>query len=123
MVGKPRRARPAQCDAMVESVAEGARRILVLVTTRGITREQHGLRMKDAEWDEVIETNLRAWFRRVGRRAARHDEGAWGRTIINITSVVGSSGNPGQANYAAAKAGVVGMPSRSRARSAAATSR
>jgi len=64
--------------------------------------------MKDAEWDEVIETDLRAVFR-LSRAVMRGMMKArWGR-IINITSVVGAAGNPGQANYAAAKAGVVGM--------------
>jgi 3-oxoacyl-[acyl-carrier protein] reductase len=64
--------------------------------------------MKDAEWDEVIDTNLRAIFR-LSRAVMRGMMKArWGR-IINVTSVVGASGNPGQANYAAAKAGVVGL--------------
>jgi 3-oxoacyl-[acyl-carrier protein] reductase len=64
--------------------------------------------MKDAEWDEVIDTNLKAVFR-LSRAVMRGMMKArWGR-IVNITSVVGASGNPGQANYAAAKAGVVGM--------------
>ena len=74
----------------------------------GITRDNLALRMKDAEWDEVIETNLRAVFR-LSRAVMRGMMKArWGR-IINITSVVGATGNPGQTNYAAAKAGVVGL--------------
>ena len=81
---------------------------LILVNNAGITRDNLALRMKDADWDEVIETNLRAVFR-LSRAVMRGMMKArWGR-IINITSVVGASGNPGQANYAAAKAGVVGM--------------
>ena len=82
--------------------------IAILVNNAGITRDNLALRMKDADWDEVIETNLRAVFR-LSRAVMRGMMKArWGR-IINITSVVGASGNPGQANYAAAKAGVVGM--------------
>jgi len=82
--------------------------ILILVNNAGITRDNLALRMKDADWDEVMETNLRAVFR-LSRAVMRGMMKArWGR-IINITSVVGASGNPGQANYAAAKAAVVGM--------------
>ena len=82
--------------------------VAVLVNNAGITRDNLALRMKDEEWDAVIETNLKAVYRMSrlvmrGMMKARH-----GR-IINITSVVGSSGNAGQANYAAAKAGVAGM--------------
>ena len=74
----------------------------------GITRDNLALRMKDAEFDEVIDTNLRAVFR-LSRAVMRGMMKArWGR-IINVTSVVGASGNAGQANYAAAKAAVVGM--------------
>ena len=80
----------------------------ILVNNAGITRDNLALRMKDADWDEVIETNLRSVFR-LSRAVLRPMMKArWGR-IINITSVVGASGNPGQANYAAAKAGIVGM--------------
>jgi len=98
----------AQCDALVESVQKEFGDILVLVNNAAVTRDNLALRMKDAEFDEVIETNLRAVFR-LSRAVLRGMMKArWGR-IINITSVVGASGNPGQANYAAAKAGVVGM--------------
>jgi 3-oxoacyl-[acyl-carrier protein] reductase len=98
----------AQCDALVESIAKEFGDILILVNNAGITRDNLALRMKDADWDEVMETNLRAVFR-LSRAVMRGMMKArWGR-IINITSVVGASGNPGQANYAAAKAGVVGM--------------
>jgi 3-oxoacyl-[acyl-carrier protein] reductase len=94
----------AQCDALVESIGN----VAVLVNNAGITRDMLALRMKDADWDEVMQTNLRAVFRlsRAVMRAMM--KARWGR-IINITSVVGAAGNPGQANYAAAKAGVVGM--------------
>ena len=93
-----------QCDQLVKDLGE----VLILVNNAGITRDNLAVRMKDADFDEVIETNLRAVFRlsRAVMRAMM--KARWGR-IINITSVVGASGNPGQANYAAAKAGVVGM--------------
>jgi 3-oxoacyl-[acyl-carrier protein] reductase len=98
----------AQCDALVESIRKEFGDIGILVNNAGITRDNLALRMKDAEWDEVMETNLRAVFR-LSRAVMRGMMKArWGR-IVNITSVVGASGNPGQANYAAAKAAVVGM--------------
>ena len=98
----------AQCDALIESVQKEFGDILILVNNAGITRDNLALRMKDGDWDEVMETNLRAVFR-LSRAVMRGMMKArWGR-IISITSVVGSAGNPGQANYAAAKAGVVGM--------------
>ena len=96
----------------VETVpAEIARRhgrLDIVVSNAGITRDQLLLRMKREDWDAVLDTNLRAvWL--LSRKVIRPMMKArWGR-IINITSVVGASGNPGQANYAAAKAGVVGM--------------
>ena len=94
----------AQCDALVKELGD----IAILVNNAGITRDNLSMRMKDAEFDEVIETNLRAVFR-LSRAVMRGMMKArWGR-IINITSVVGATGNAGQANYAAAKAGVVGM--------------
>jgi 3-oxoacyl-[acyl-carrier protein] reductase len=97
-----------QCDRLVEEIQKEHGDIAVLVNNAGITRDNLALRMKDAEWDEVMETNLRAVFR-LSRAVMRGMMKArWGR-IVNITSVVGASGNPGQANYAAAKAAVVGM--------------
>jgi 3-oxoacyl-[acyl-carrier protein] reductase len=93
-----------QCDALVKEIGD----IAILVNNAGITRDNLALRMKDAEWDEVMETNLRAVFR-LSRAVMRGMMKArWGR-IINVTSVVGAAGNAGQVNYAAAKAGVVGM--------------
>src|SRR5258708_25991306 len=98
----------AQTDAFIDEVQKQVGDIAILVNNAGITRDNLALRMKDADWDEVMETNLRAVFR-LSRAVMRGMMKArWGR-IINITSVVGASGNPGQANYAAAKAGVVGM--------------
>jgi 3-oxoacyl-[acyl-carrier protein] reductase len=93
-----------QCDSLIKEIGD----IAILVNNAGITRDNLALRMKDAEWDEVMETNLRAVFR-LSRAVMRGMMKArWGR-IINVTSVVGAAGNAGQANYAAAKAGVVGM--------------
>ena len=98
----------AACDALVESVQKAFGDVAILVNNAAITRDNLALRMKDAEWDEVMETNLRAVFR-LSRAVMRGMMKArWGR-IIHITSVVGAAGNPGQANYAAAKAGVAGM--------------
>jgi 3-oxoacyl-[acyl-carrier protein] reductase len=80
----------------------------ILVNNAGITRDQLALRMKDDDWDRVIEVNLTAGFR-LARTAMRGMmKRRWGR-IIGITSVVGATGNPGQANYAASKAGMIGM--------------
>jgi 3-oxoacyl-[acyl-carrier protein] reductase len=98
----------AQCDALIDSIRKELGDVLILVNNAGIARDNLALRMKDADWDEVIETNLRAVFR-LSRAVMRGMMKArWGR-IINFTSVVGAAGNSGQANYAAAKAGVVGM--------------
>ena len=98
----------AQCDALLSAVAKDFGDIAILVNNAAVVRDNLGVRMKDAEWDEVIETNLRSVFR-LSRGVLRGMMKArWGR-IISITSVVGAAGNPGQMNYAAAKAGVVGM--------------
>ena len=98
----------AACDALIESVQKESGDILILVNNAAVTRDNLALRMKDAEWDEVVDTNLKAVFR-LSRAVMRGMMKArWGR-IINITSVVGAAGNAGQSNYAAAKAGVVGM--------------
>ena len=97
-----------QADSLVGLVQKELGDVMILVNNAGITRDNLALRMKDADWDDVVDTNLRAVFR-LSRAVMRGMMKArWGR-IINITSVVGASGNPGQANYAAAKAGVVGM--------------
>jgi 3-oxoacyl-[acyl-carrier protein] reductase len=109
LIGKVLNVRDAaQSDALLKAIQDELGDILILVNNAGITRDNLSLRMKDGEWDEVIETNLRAVFR-LSRGVMRGMMKArWGR-IVNITSVVGASGNAGQANYAAAKAGVVGM--------------
>jgi 3-oxoacyl-[acyl-carrier protein] reductase len=98
----------AQGDALVAHLQKELGDIAILVNNAGITRDNLALRMKDAEWDDVLDTNLKAVFR-LSRAVMRGMMKArWGR-IVNITSVVGASGNAGQANYAAAKAGVVGL--------------
>ena len=95
-------------ESFFEEIQKQHGDVAILVNNAGITRDNLALRMKDAEFDEVIDTNLRAVFR-LSRAVMRGMMKArWGR-IINITSVVGASGNAGQANYAAAKAAVVGM--------------
>jgi 3-oxoacyl-[acyl-carrier protein] reductase len=95
-------------DALIESLVKEFGALNVLVNNAGITRDQLAMRMKDDEWDAVIDTNLKAVFR-LSRAVLRPMMKARGGRIINITSVVGSAGNPGQLNYAAAKAGVAGM--------------
>lgn len=96
------------CDAVMGEIEKKFGAISVLVNNAGITRDNLAMRMKDDEWDAVIETNLKAVFRLSKAVMRGMMKARYGR-IINITSVVGSSGNPGQANYAAAKAGVAGM--------------
>ena len=98
----------ASCDALIDSLAKESGGPNILVNNAGITRDNLAMRMKDDDWDAVLQTNLTAVFR-LSRAVMRPMMKArWGR-IINITSVVGASGNAGQANYAAAKAGVAGM--------------
>jgi len=98
----------AQGEALVAEMQKQMGDVAVLVNNAGITRDNLALRMKDSEWDDVLDTNLKAVFR-LSRFVMRGMMKArWGR-IVNITSVVGASGNAGQANYAAAKAGVVGL--------------
>ena len=98
----------AACEAAVSSIEKAHGAVRILVNNAGITRDNLAMRMKDEEWDAVIDTNLKAVFR-MSRLVMRGMMKARGGRIINITSVVASSGNPGQANYAAAKAGVGGM--------------
>ncbi|MBN9694768.1 MAG: 3-oxoacyl-ACP reductase FabG [Zoogloea sp.] len=96
------------CEAAIAEIEKTLGAVAVLVNNAGITRDNLAMRMKDAEWDAVMDTNLKAVFR-MSKLVMRGMMKARGGRIINITSVVGSSGNPGQANYAAAKAGVAGM--------------
>ena len=99
---------PGAGDALVKAADEAAGAVDILVNNAGLTRDQLALRMKDEDWQKVLEVDLTAGFR-LARAAMRGMmKRRWGR-IIGITSVVGVTGNPGQANYAAAKAGMVGM--------------
>ncbi len=95
-------------DAAIDGIAKEFGGLHVLVNNAGITRDTLSMRMKDDDWDAVIGTNLRAVFRACRAATKPMMRQRYGR-IINITSVVGVSGNAGQANYAAAKAGVAGM--------------
>jgi len=104
----------AQTDAVLTNLAKEFGAITILVNNAGITRDNLSMRMGDDEWDAVIDTNLKAVFR-LSRGVMRGMMKARFGRVVNITSVVGYSGNPGQANYCAAKAGVAGM-SRSLAR-------
>jgi 3-oxoacyl-[acyl-carrier protein] reductase len=98
----------AALDAAFDGIVKEYGALHVLVNNAGITRDTLAMRMKDEDWDAVTDTNLKAVFR-ASRAAIRPMlKQRYGR-IISITSVVGASGNPGQANYAAAKAGVAGM--------------
>lgn len=96
------------CEALVAELAKENGGPHILVNNAGITRDTLAMRMKDDDWAEVIEINLSSVFRLSRAVIKSMMKARWGR-IINITSIVGSSGNPGQANYAAAKAGVAGM--------------
>ncbi|MDD2924185.1 3-oxoacyl-ACP reductase FabG [Rhodoferax sp.] len=98
----------AGAEALIDGVVKECGGLQVLVNNAGITRDNLAMRMKDDEWDAVLDTNLKAVFRMSRAVMRTMMKQRYGR-IINITSVVGASGNPGQANYAAAKAGVAGM--------------
>lgn len=98
----------AACSALLDAIQKESGAVTILVNNAGITQDQLAMRMKDEEWDAVIATNLTA-VARLSRGVLRGMMKAKHGRIINITSVVGSSGNAGQMNYAAAKAGVAGM--------------
>ena len=98
----------AASTALIEEIQKEFGAVTILVNNAGITQDQLAMRMKDDEWDAVIATNLTA-VGRLSRAVLRGMMKAKQGRIINITSVVGSAGNPGQMNYAAAKAGVAGM--------------
>jgi 3-oxoacyl-[acyl-carrier protein] reductase len=98
----------AGAEALVDAVVKEHGGLQVLVNNAGITRDMLAMRLKDDDWDAVLDTNLKAVFRMSRAVMRTMMKQRYGR-IISITSVVGASGNPGQANYAAAKAGVAGM--------------
>ncbi|WP_448365747.1 3-oxoacyl-ACP reductase FabG [Fluviibacter phosphoraccumulans] len=99
----------AGVDALISDIeAKTGTAITVLVNNAGITRDTLAMRMKDEDWDDVLDTNLKSVFR-MCRAVMRGMMKARTGRIVNITSVVGHAGNPGQANYCAAKAGVSGM--------------
>ena len=97
-----------EVDALVPSAVEKLGKLDILVNNAGITRDGLAMRMSDDDWSDVIQVNLEAAFR-LARAAARPMMKARFGRMISITSVVGATGNPGQANYAASKAGLVGM--------------
>src|SRR5919107_1542345 len=98
----------AAVDALVPQAVEALGQLDILVNNAGVTRDNLAMRMKDEEWSDVIRINLEAAFR-LARAAMKPMMRARHGRIISVTSVVGATGNPGQANYAASKAGLVGM--------------
>lgn len=98
----------AAAEALIDSIVKEQGGLHILVNNAGITRDMLAMRLKDDDWDAVVDTNLKAVFRMSRGVMRTMMKQRYGR-IINITSVVGSSGNAGQSNYAAAKAGVAGM--------------
>lgn len=98
----------AEVEALVPAAEAAMGGLDILVNNAGITRDNLFIRMKDEEWEQVIAVNLTATFRLMRSAAKLMMRKRWGR-IVSITSVVGVTGNPGQANYAASKAGMIGM--------------
>jgi 3-oxoacyl-[acyl-carrier protein] reductase len=98
----------AQIDAALDSVEKAHGAVTILVNNAGITRDNLLMRMKEEEWDDIVATNLTSVYR-LGKAVIRGMMKAREGRIINITSVVGATGNAGQTNYAAAKSGVVGF--------------
>ncbi len=99
---------PEEVEQLVPAAIKASGGLDILVNNAGITRDNLSMRMKDAEWEQVIDVNLTATFR-LCRAVMRPMMKKRSGRIINITSIVGVTGNPGQANYAAAKAGMIGM--------------
>jgi 3-oxoacyl-[acyl-carrier protein] reductase len=98
----------AAVDGLVPRAVEALGKVDILINNAGVTRDNLAMRMKDEEWDTVIRVNLEAAFRLCRAAMKPMMRARYGR-IISITSIVGATGNPGQANYAASKAGLVGM--------------
>ncbi|MCU0815707.1 MAG: 3-oxoacyl-[acyl-carrier-protein] reductase [Cypionkella sp.] len=99
---------PAEVEGLVKRATEAMGAVDVLVNNAGITRDGLAMRMSDEDWQAVIDVNLTATFRLCRAAIRGMMKARWGR-IVNISSVVGTTGNGGQANYAASKAGMVGM--------------
>lgn len=99
---------PASVEALPKAAIEALGQVDILVNNAGITRDNLAMRMKDADWDDVMQVNLKAAFKLSQGLMRTMMKSRWGR-VINITSIVGVTGNPGQANYAASKAGMIGM--------------
>jgi len=99
---------PAAVEALPKAAAEAMGAVDILVNNAGITRDQIFMRMSDEDWQSVIDVNLTATMRLCRGVMRPMMKARWGR-IINISSIVGTTGNPGQANYAASKAGMVGL--------------
>ncbi len=97
-----------QVEELIPAMLDTLGGVDILINNAGITRDNLGMRMKDDEWNDVIRINLEAAFRLMRASAKPMMKARFGR-IVNITSVVGATGNPGQMNYAAAKAGLTGM--------------
>jgi len=100
--------RPDDVNALVPRAEEALGQLDILVNNAGLTRDTLALRMKDEDWQAVLDVNLTAGFRLARAALKGMMRRRWGR-IVGITSVVGVTGNPGQANYAASKAGMIGM--------------
>ena len=99
--------KPESVDALVRAATEAMGRIDILVNNAGLTRDNLSMRLKPEDWDEVIAVNMTTPFRLAQAVQRGMMKNRWGR-IINITSIVGTTGNPGQANYCASKAGMTG---------------
>ena len=99
---------PEACAALPGQAEAALGGLDILVNNAGLARDNLAIRMKDAEWSEVLEVNLTAGFRLIRACLRGMMKRRWGR-IVGITSIVGVTGNPGQANYAASKAGMIGM--------------
>ncbi len=99
---------PDSVAALPKAAEEAMGQVDILVNNAGITRDNIAMRMKDEEWDDVMQVNLKSAFKLTQGLMRGMMKRRWGR-VINITSIVGVTGNPGQANYAASKAGMIGM--------------
>ena len=99
---------PEACAALPGQAEAALGSLDILINNAGLTRDNLAMRMKDAQWSEVLEVNLTAGFRLIRASLRGMMKRRWGR-VIGITSIVAVTGNPGQANYAASKAGMIGM--------------